>query len=773
MRAIYSDLAAEMREAGRLLQKGSGRVHFVGVCGMGMAGLAFLLKRRGFEVSGCDAHPNPLADWLRERGIPVAEGHAAAHTAGADWFIRTPAVPDNAEELVAARAAGKPVLRRGAVLPALLAGRTAISVSGSHGKTTTTSFITQVLKQAGLDPSFAVGGEVPALGGVAGAGADRVLVVEADESDGTAALYEPDIAVVTNVEFDHMEHFADEAEFVDCFRRLMRNARRVVFCQDDARASRLAAERGQCRSFGFSAGADFRAENFREDASGIAFALVSEGRALGEIRVPVRGRHNAFNALATVAVGLEMGIPFERIREGLESVQLPRRRLETVAERGGVTVISDYAHHPTEVAALIRTARGLGHRRILAVFQPHRYTRTLALGRDFPAAFAGVDELVLAPVYAASEKPLAGGSIWDLYRHFREQSDLRVSVGPSLDRIWAYFKICLREGDLLLVVGAGDVESIANRAHEEFARNGPAQGKAGNLAARLGLRNSVVRTDEPLASRTTLGVGGAVDIWVEIGSREDLVRLSRAAGEASVPLHVLGGGSNTLVSDLGVRGIVGRLAGEEFRAIRREGGAVTAGAAVPLARLCAYAEENGLSGFEFLEGIPGTVGGALCMNAGAWDEEIGKRVSWVRVLEPDGTERTIAAESLDFGYRTCPALKDRLILEAGFEWVEGRPETIRAKREEFAKRREWMKGMRSAGSVFRNPPGGFAGKLIEDAGLKGMKVGGAEISTLHANVITTEKGARASDVLALIGMASDEVRRRAGVELELEVVVLE
>lgn len=463
----FNQLQHDAAVAHRLLAQGPAAVHFVGVGGVGMAGLARLLAARGFTVSGCDAGASRIMDWLAQHGVAVTVGHAAGHvTPDLAWLVRTPAVSDDAAEIQAARARDLPVLARGVVLPGLLASYPqSVAVAGTHGKTTTTAMIAQILQAGGCAPAFAIGGEVEALGGVAGAGQGRYMVVEADESDGTLALYAPDIAVVTNIEFDHMEHFRGEPELVECFRRFMAQAQRVVFCADDPRAATLA---GAGLSYGFAPQAEFRAEHIELAARASAFDIMRDGKKLGRVHLPVPGRHNILNALAACAVGCELAQPWDAMGRALENFCPARRRFEVVSETGNVLVISDYAHHPTEIRALIAAARGLPRRRLWAVFQPHRYTRTLALGPDFSGAFAGVDEVVLVPVYAASEPPLAGGTSADLARYFEKNGGVPLRNVASLEAAWNYLRTKLQAGDVLLIVGAGDIEKIAGWAQEFY-----------------------------------------------------------------------------------------------------------------------------------------------------------------------------------------------------------------------------------------------------------------------------------------------------------------
>ncbi|OGV59544.1 MAG: hypothetical protein A2498_03075 [Lentisphaerae bacterium RIFOXYC12_FULL_60_16] len=755
-----------------LLNRGA-PVHLVGAGGVGMAGLAVLLRARGLRVSGCDNQPGRFTRWLESKGIPVMIGHDPTHLAdGVDWVIRSTAVPDEAPELVQARRLGLPVVHRGCVLPRLLDGRVSVAVSGTHGKTTTSTFIALLLTRAGLAPDWAIGGEVPLLGGVAGCGDGSRMVVEADESDGTLSNYAPSLAVITNIEFDHMEHFADVQAFERCFESFADQAGKVIYGADDRRASRLMAGRPGAVGFGFSEGALYRAVDIRANGSSQQFGLERGGQRLGGIRLPMPGRHNVLNALAALAVCLEWGVPFDVLAEAADGLALPGRRFERVTEAGGVAVFSDYAHHPSEVAALVRMVRDLPYRRRVVVYQPHRYTRTLALKVDFPPAFEGVDELILAPVYGASEPPLAGGMIQDLYAAFRSSGTAtagHVYLADSLHHAWQAVRRLVKRGDALLVVGAGDVEQIARWAGQpgpdgalmpvtEFPADFPALG-AGSTGS----------VNEPLGPRTTLGVGGCADYWVEAGSEADAVRVLAWAHRQAMPVQVLGGGSNLLVSDLGVRGVVMRL-GAGFAGIREASGVVCIGAGTSLATVERWMVDRGWSGLEFLGGIPATVGGCLRMNAGAWGHSIAECVEWIRCLKPDGSVCIVARDELDAGYRSMGALTGCMAVEAGLRLTRVPVEQVRESFAAARTHRRWMMQERTAGSVFRNPPGGFAGALIEQAGLKGCRVGGARISEQHANVVVAERAATASDVRALILQVQDRVLRTTGVSLEPEIV---
>lgn len=403
------------------------RIHMLGIGGIGMAGLAFLLHERGHRVSGSDALENRQTEWLRGKGIRLQD----VVPADVEWIIRTRAVPDSHPDV---QAAAVPVSWRGDVLPELLNDRFTIAVSGTHGKTTTTAMIAQV-----LDCGYCIGGEVPGFDGTARDG--EVMVVEADESDGTVANYHPDIAVITNIEYDHMEHHDSFESFENCFRQFIAQAKeRVIYCADDPVASRLCSENTKSAPYGFDV------SNF-------------------EFKVSLPGRHNRLNAMAAAAV-CRAWKSEEQIATALAGLQPVKRRFEMVYD-GAYKVVSDYAHHPTEIRALIQTAlETLKPKRLLGVFQPHRYTRTLALGPDFPPAFQGLEKLWLLPVYAASEQPLEGGTTADLLERFPNDWKNRIKYFRTLEETWQNISGELIEGDVLLIIGAGDIVKMEKWINE-------------------------------------------------------------------------------------------------------------------------------------------------------------------------------------------------------------------------------------------------------------------------------------------------------------------
>ncbi|MBM4130604.1 UDP-N-acetylmuramate--L-alanine ligase, partial [bacterium] len=389
-------------------------IHLVAIGGVGMSGIAEVLLNLGFTVSGSDLHRTAVTDRLERLGARIDIGHAAANVKGADVIVRSSAVTEANCEVAAARAARLPVIRRAEMLAELMRLKHGVAVAGSHGKTTTTTLVAAVLGAGGLDPTVIVGGKIRAVGTGAVLGAGPHLVAEADESDGTFLHLTPTVAVVTNIDLEHVDHYPDLESLVAAFHEFLRRVPfygACVVCVDDpnVRALLPLLER-KTITYGLSREAEVRADpgTVVEDAEGQEAVVSSFGRELGPLRLRLRGRHNLQNALAAVAVGLELEIPFARIAAGLEDSRGVGRRCEEYGEHGGVLVVDDYGHHPTEIGAVMAVARGFG-RPVAVLFQPHRYSRTERFAREFADALAGADAVGLLPVYGAGEEPRPGG----------------------------------------------------------------------------------------------------------------------------------------------------------------------------------------------------------------------------------------------------------------------------------------------------------------------------------------------------------------------------
>lgn len=753
----------------------------LGVCGVGMAGVAYVLANRGWRVSGCDAHLNPLAVWLRAAGVPVTEGHDPSHLAGADRVIVTPAVSADEPELAAARAKSLPVFRRGEVLAALLSQGRGVAVCGAHGKTTTSCFTARLLQELGADPGWCIGGATRRLGGVAGGGGP-VLVAEADESDGTLALYRPAVTVLTNIDLDHLEHFDGETALLACFRQAVVQTREgVAFCRDNARAWQVAQQASvPVLGFGFSDNAALRATAARVGAESVSFSIVYQGATWGRVTLGVSGRHNVLNALGAAAAALLLGYDPSEVFNALPRAcdELPGRRFETVAEVPGIRFIADYAHHPAELKAAVEMARVQEPGRLIAVFQPHRYTRTRALGPDFPAAFAAADEVILLPVYAASEKPVEGGDICDLYDWFRKAENggrraeacPRVKLARSREEAWAYLRQAVMAGDLVLIAGAGDVIGLAELIREDVARGWPARKAPEGFEAALRQVPGVeVEPCGALTGWSFFGTGGWARWRVEVADEAALAAVVRLCAGQDVPWRMVGAGANAWFSDLGEPGCVIRFAAGACQELRVRGGEVEAGCGWKGPALLDRLEREGLSGLEFLDSVPGTLGGWLAMNAGAHGGEIGPLVTWIRCLNPDGKVTILTPVECGFAYRRCAGLEGRVALACGLRLACSDAASVKALRLSMRARRIPLAGLRTEGSVFRNPAGDSAGRLLDQAGCKGMRIGGARVTDFHANIVAVEEPVTASDILALVMRMRGRVERKFGVTLSPEI----
>ncbi|MFC6087204.1 UDP-N-acetylmuramate--L-alanine ligase [Sphaerisporangium aureirubrum] len=452
-----------------------GRVHFIGIGGAGMSGIARILVKRGVAVSGSDARSSSMVTELRELGATVYVGHAASHIKNVDTVVVSTAIRDSNPELGEALRQGLRVIPRAAALAALMVGRTGIAVAGTHGKTTTTSMLTVALQKCGRDPSYCVGGQLVTTGLGADEGAGEVFVAEADESDGSFLMLAPPIAVVTNVEADHLDNYGDPQAVYDSFARFVeRVGSALVVCADDPGAMALTAlgrARGlRVRTYGQSEGADLRVSGIAPDGFGVKFTV--EGH--GDVRLSVPGRHNALNATAALAVAAELGVPFDEFREGLAEFTGAKRRFESKGEAAGVAVFDSYAHHPTELAADLRAARdvvatfsGPGGR-VIAVFQPHLYSRTRFFADDFGAALGLADEAIVLDVYGAREDPEPGVSGALVAGKVRLPSE-QVVYAPDRAAVPGLVAARARPGDVVLTMGAGDVTELGPHIIAELA----------------------------------------------------------------------------------------------------------------------------------------------------------------------------------------------------------------------------------------------------------------------------------------------------------------
>jgi len=439
-------------------------VHLVGIGGAGMSALASILLQRGHTVTGSDLRGGRAAAALVAMGARVEIGHDADHLGEPGLVAVSTAVPDSNPEVVAARERGIPVVHRARLLAALMAGRRALLVAGTHGKTTTTSMVTVALQQAGADPSFAIGGMIHETGTSAHHGAGEVFVAEADESDRTLLEFRPDCAIVTNVELDHHDVYADLDDVLATFARFLSQRTPdapAIVCADDQGARRLLQEvDGPVVTYGQTPDAVVQLTAVTLDADASRCVLRRDGAPIAELAVRVPGVHNLLNATAAFIAATWAGAPVDDVVAGLASFRGAQRRFERLGTAGGVTVVDDYAHHPTEIAATLSAARqsALGGR-LVAVFQPHRYSRTAALADELGRALAGADVVVVTDVYAAGEMPEPGVT-GQLVADAAGTAGARVHYVPAVSDVPAVVADLATDGDLVLTLGAGDITQV-------------------------------------------------------------------------------------------------------------------------------------------------------------------------------------------------------------------------------------------------------------------------------------------------------------------------
>jgi len=745
------------------------QIHIIGIGGAGMRAIARILLAMGHTVSGSDRAASVHVDGLVALGATVEIGQAPDLARAAAMVTRSTAVPDTDADVMAAQGGGVLVHSRAEVLAAIVAVRPGILVAGTHGKTTTSSMLAVMLDHAGRSPSFVIGSDVNYFGTGARWTDTESFVVEADESDGTFLALRGAHAVVTSLDPDHLEYYGSadrlEAAFVAFVDSIPGS---TAVCIDDADTHVLLGRPGVV-TYGEHPDADLKIAEIVIGRDTTSFSVRWHGELLGDVTVGLPGRHNAINAAAAIVLGLTFGLDFAAVASGIAAFAGVARRFEARGTHAGITFVDDYAHLPAEVEAAIATAKAGPWNRVIAAYQPHRFSRTEALGATFATSFRGVDELVLTDIYPSGEEPRAGVTGRIVYDAVVEACPgLPVSWQPTLADVAQYLAAVSGPGDLCLTLGAGDLTTVPDRALDLLRSETKASVE---WLHDLGptLKSADITYNAPIGSLTTYRVGGAALALVQVGSVPDLVAIVTAAVEHQTPILLIGKGSNMLVADRGFRGIAIQLTGE-FETVTITGTTVELGAAVSLPVAARQMARASLTGFEWAVGVPGTVGGAIVMNAGGHGSDMAATVTSVATLDiGTGEQHTLTLDELDFGYRQSAITRDQIVLRATMTLTPGDKDQSEAALSEIVKwRREHQPGGQNAGSVFTNPEGDSAGRLIDAAGGKGRRFGSAEVSAKHANFIQADVDGRADDVRALMLDVVDLVQSHAGVVLEAE-----
>ena len=440
-------------------------IHFVGIGGIGMSGIAELLLNLGYRVSGSDLKESDITRRLASLGGIIHQGHSAKNVADCDVVVVSSAIGDENPEAISAREQGIPVIPRAEMLAELMRLKYSIAVAGAHGKTTTTSIVADVLAHGGLDPTVVIGGKLMSIGANARLGRGDFIVAEADESDGSFLKMSPSIAVVTNIDREHLDHYEDLDEIKEAFQMFVDKVPFYglsILCLDSEPVQELIPFiNKRFTTYGLTTQADLQAGDVSCQGLTTRFTVRRKKRRLGKISLNLPGMHNVYNSLASIAVGLELNIPFENIKAALESLSGVQRRMEIKGRARGITVVDDYGHHPTEIrSTLDAISASFPERRIGVAFQPHRYSRTKALFDEFARSFYQADFLIVLPIYPAGEKPIPGVNSQALCKAIKAYGHKNVSCVASKEVAVAEVRNVMREGDVLVTLGAGDVYKV-------------------------------------------------------------------------------------------------------------------------------------------------------------------------------------------------------------------------------------------------------------------------------------------------------------------------
>jgi len=741
-------------------------IHLIGVAGSGMSGIAALLLALGHRVSGSDRVVTVEVERLQKKGLEFFCPQTSESVQGAEIVLFSSAIKPGNPAYDEARRLGLPMARRADALAAIMAVKKGVVVCGMHGKTTTSAMAAHVLRCGGLKPSHYVGAEIPILGTNARWDSEgEYFVAEGDESDGTLINYLPTHAIVLNIEPEHLDFYKDLAAIDAVYARLVsQTSGKVFYCADDPGACRVCASREGAISYGHSPHSAYRITSLKTEDFRSRFSVSGQGGHLGEIALNIPGAHNAVNALAVVALATELGMSFDKIAAALDSFRGARRRFEIRYQSAHHLVVDDYGHHPTEIAATLATARTGGWKRVIAMFQPHRFSRTLALKDEFGKAFADADHVFVSDVYAASEKPIPGVSGATIVEALQAGGHPSARHVPEVSRIHCAAAAVLEPGDLVISLGAGNIHEAGARLAQDLATGEKLRAVMGPGAIKL---------HEPLSRHTTMRIGGPAQFWVEPETEEGFADLVQFCFDEGIAFMVMGRGSNLLVRDGGIPGVVAHLARGEFLRHEVAGNEITAGVGVKFKQLSALARSAGLGGFEWMEGIPGNLGGGLRMNAGAMGVQTFDQVVRVRFCDQDGNIFTRTPSEIEVHYRSVPMLQKNYAIAAVLKGSPAEPGEIdRLMEASSTKRRSSQPIAASAGCIFKNPGTIPAGKLIEELGFKGFSVGRARVSDVHGNFIVNDGGATAEEVLTLIEEIRAAAERTRGITLETEVQIV-
>ncbi|NWK56374.1 UDP-N-acetylmuramate--L-alanine ligase [Verrucomicrobiaceae bacterium N1E253] len=745
-------------------------VHLIGVAGSGMSGLALLLLGMGHRVSGSDRVTTSETDRMQGLGLRFSSPHHADEVHDADVVVYSSAIREDNVARAEARKLGIPCIRRAECLAAILHTREGVIIAGTHGKTTTSAMCAHVLRRGGIVPCHYVGAEIPVLGTNAHWQEEaELMIAEGDESDGTLALYQPRHTVVLNIEEEHLDFYRDINHIKEVFTQVLDQTKEhKIYFSGCPVASELCKNRPGAISYGWE-NADYIATDIGESGGTVTFDVNKHGDLLGRVELGIPGRHNVLNALAAIAVADAAGVDFQLVSRALSTFAGAKRRFENKYFSPKLRIIDDYGHHPTEVAATLQTARSLNPNRLVVVFQPHRYSRTQKLAAEFGQALQAADQVFVTDIYPASELPIEGVTAQTIVDAIQAHGDTKASVVGDIPTAHYQVGNALKEGDMLITLGAGNVHTIGTRIARDMAVLEEMLRYCRNDSA----RQVQAKLYEPMNRHTTILCGGPAQFWIEPNTSEAFAFIVAYCRERGIPQRVIGRGSNLLVRDGGIRGAVIHPTGGEFSDVHIDGDIITAGAGARFKKVASVAASQNLTGMEWMEGIPGNVGGGLRMNAGAMGIETFDQVISVRFLDEDGEIRERTREEIIAYYRNVPELRRNFALSAKFQAKPSSPVKIAERMETSkAKRKNSQPIAASAGCVFKNPEEIPAGQLVEQLGMKNASHGKARVSSIHGNFIVNDGKASAGDVLSLIDTIRHKAKSEYNIDLETEVQII-
>ncbi len=791
-----------------------------------MSALAAALLESGAKVSGSDAVESDATGDLRAHGAIITVGHSAANLGNPppDRVVVTAALQPDNEEWLEAQRLNVPIVKRAALLGQLMDTRRGVAVAGTHGKTTTSAMLAWALARAGRDPSYMVGSTIRGLSSGGHWGGGRDLVAEADEYDRSFLHLHPEVAIITNIETDHLEYYGSVEAIFGAFAEFALNIKRgglLVLCGDDAGARKLGQELSEgsppfrVQYYGSSSDALWRPGAIGANTQGGSdFTVLYNGSEAARVSLRIPGRHNVLNALGAIAALAELGIQPDQSAQLLHDFEGSGRRFEVKGEAWGVTVVDDYGHHPTEISATLAAARQrYPNRRLYLVFQPHTYTRTRDFLGDFAAALSEADRCIVTEIYASREHDTLGMSGRDIVQRM---TGANVEFAATLEEARDLLLDDLQPGDVLLTMGAGDITKLAGWVLDDLQERAmddrwdvedegrlptklhiPVATKwhsavpqaarsswrftpdlAGELQDATGLQ---VVSDEPMSKHNSLRIGGPAQLFVAPDTTDQLVKAVLFARRRAIPHLVIGNGTNIMAGDYGIEGLVIHNRTRDISHEVENGGQTsiwTVSSGVLFSRLARLTCEAGWAGLEWSNSVPGSVGGGVVSNAGAHGKELKDNLIDIQVLTLEGVLDTWPVESLQLGYRASrfkahghrELSAGEVILSACLRLYRDAERGCDARLRAFLKERQEKQPQgKSAGSTFKNPPNYSAGWLIEQVGLKGHRHGQAQFSPKHANFMMNLGGATAEDVLYLIRLAQKEVFARFGVTLEPEI----